>query len=338
VPPTPTPPTMQHLTLPPEAWPLVVELLDRAGEPWPPELAALDLAWLLDQHAQGKRARAPGRPFLAARWRRSGDFARGILEAHQPSASPAPAQRQPSASPATGEPGEAADPRQLAASPAPVHHQEDTSPRPPELGAQELHQPSASPTTGQRRERRDPRQLAASPGPAGSPVITTTSTDTEIPDLGSIEGVQGEAQALGAEATRFLELYTRWAKDPKAPKRWRTPYAEALAWFLSEVMAKPEATAGINVLATLTRWGDWLAVKAEAAGKPGTATGARFPENWKNSLRNWFGNARTYAKPTPAGPKGRRGAYGGAPTTPSLFTPPTPPTGAHADDFNTWPD
>ena len=132
-----------------------------------------------------------------------------------------------------------------------------------------------------------------------------------------------------------MGTYTRWAKDPRAPKRWRTPPAEALAWFLTEIMAKPEVIDGINVLGTLTRWADWLTVKAEASGKPGTSTGAKFPDNWKNALRNWFHNAKAYRAPAPT--TGRRGAYGGAPTTPPLFTPPTTPTG-DPDDFTNWPD
>ena len=119
----PTTPTMQPPTLPPQDWPLVAEALARLGEPWPPELAAQDLAWLLWEHATGKRARPPGRPFLAARWNRSGDFARGVLEAHQASASPAPGERQPSASPATGEPGLTTETRQPSASPAPAGDQ-----------------------------------------------------------------------------------------------------------------------------------------------------------------------------------------------------------------------
>ena len=138
---------------------------------------------------------------------------------------------------------------------------------------------------------------------------------------------------MASEPRRFLDLYVRWAEDLKAPKRWRTPTPEALAWFLTEIMARPDVIEGINVLATLNRWGDWLAVKAEAAGKPGAASGAKFPENWKNSLRNWFQNAKTYA----AAPATRRGAYRGAPplSIPDP-TPTRPATGDKNDDFDTW--
>lgn len=333
----PPTPTMQPPTLPPQDWPLVAEALARLGEPWPPELAAQDLAWLLWEHATGKRARAPGRPFLAARWNRSGDFARGILEAHQPSANPAPGGRQVGASSPTDQPGLTTDPRQVGASPAPAQRQEDTSPAAPELGGLGGRQPGASSPTGERREVPDTRQPGARPE---VPITTTTSPHTRIQDPGSVVGeVQEGARPpeLGAEARKFLELYTRWAGDPAAPKRWRTPAPEALAWFLSEILGAPEVVKGINVLGTLERWGDWLALRAEAHGKPGTAEGARFPDNWKNALRNWFSNARRYKpKAAPGAPAERRGAYKGAPTTPSLFRP-TPPPGA-PDDFNDWPD
>lgn len=335
-------PTMQHPILPPEAWPVVVELLDRLGEPWPVELAVHDLAVLFAEHAAGKRARPPGRPFLAKRWRRTEDFARQLLEAHQVRASAAPVQRQPDASTVTGEPGLTTDPRQSSASPTPA-------PRQVHATRELVHQPDTSRLTGQAGQAADLRQIRAS----GSPTTTTTYDDHSLIVTSVVEGVQGETARppvgnhtppvdnpeLGAEARMFLATYTRWAKDPKAPKRWRTPAPEALAWFLAEIMGRPEVIEGINVLGTLERWRDWLDTRAEAAGKPGTADGAKFPDNWKNALRNWFSNARRFKPRTAPGAPAPtpRGAFRGRAAQPVLFRPTLPP-GDPTDDFNAWKD
>lgn len=99
---------------------------------------------------------------------------------------------------------------------------------------------------------------------------------------------------LGIEAQTFLQVYTRWAGDPKAPKRWRTSTPDALAWFLEEIMAKPDLIDGTDVVGALEAWKTWLNAKAEAHGKPGTASSAQFPANWQNGLRRWFVNEKKF--------------------------------------------
>ncbi len=329
---------MPLIALSAETWPLVVEALEGWGKPWPPELAALDLVWLLDQVTAGRRAKPPGRPFLMARWRMTDHQVRSVLAV----ASRPPADRQPTASAATVERQESAGFHQPTASGSPADRQRASKTpesRPP---APADRQPTASAATVERQESAGFHQPTAS---GVAPLLITTEVHTLTPSksdplvVGEVQ--EGTPQELGAEARKFLETYTRWASDPKAPKRWRTPAPEALTWFLTEILGEPSVVQGISVLGTLERWADWLDVRAEAHGKPGTAEGAKFPENWKNALRNWFTNARRFQpkaapgpKHTPAGP--RRGAYKGAQTTP-LFAQQTKPPG-DSDAFADWPD
>lgn len=105
---------------PAASWPVVVEQLEKLGEPWPDEMIAIDLAWWADQVDLGKRRR-PGRPTLACRWRVTDWHAKRALRTLSPpaAASRPPADRQPTASAATDKPCTSGD-----------NHQPTTS-RPP---------------------------------------------------------------------------------------------------------------------------------------------------------------------------------------------------------------
>lgn len=127
---------------------------------------------------------------------------------------------------------------------------------------------------------------------------------------------------LGIEARTFLRVYTRWASDAGAPKRWRTATPDALAWFLEEIMAKPDLTGGFDVVVALEKWNTWLNGKAEAYGKPGTASEAKFPANWQNALRTWFTNEKKFHR-------SRSGYADGSVTTPATNAPARPRRGEY---------
>lgn len=422
-----------------EAWQFVVAALEATGQPWPPELAAVDFEWLKFEYAEGRRTRAAGRPFLQSRWRYTDAQVRGILNGnsavptppgwvyfvqagdhaikigfsrtenaekrilslqtsnalplrflgsrpgtladekalHRQFASdrmhgewfrPSQAILNEIASLTTVEPGQSTKITQIS----------DSGPESSELPARQrlnLHNQPKSPSSRMLpASARAPSSTTVEPAqPAGitqftgsGPELQThpvqqrsnlgntakspssqmpllnTSIDLDRSQKEKEEG-GGSAHTLGTEARTFLQVYTRWASDPGAPKRWRTPTPAALAWFLEEIMAAPDLIAGINVVVVLERWRDWLSTKAEAHGKPGTASGAKFPANWQNALRNWFinekkfhrsqsgyaaGSVTTSATNAPTRP--RRGEYTSS-TDPRLQPPATP--GDYEDAF-----
>lgn len=313
------------LVVDPMAWPPIAAALRATGLAWPPEAAALDLAWFRGELEAGRRpedlARAPGRPFLAKRWNMTDHQVRTILDA-----SPSPAHRQPTASPGSVEPVETTESRQPVTSSPPANRQ----PAPPSIAAGSAapghHQAAASSATVEPSQVPGIRQPGASspPTPPAAvppvpPLLIATRSDQDQLDLSPPTWTPTPADqdppAATAEARAFLRVYGRWHRNRKAPAAWRTPTPDALAWFLELVGAKAEALDGVDLVKSLGAWDNWLDGKAEAAGKPGSAKGAKFPVNWKNALTNWIDNATKFA------PRRPRGAWRGA----RLDLPPTPP-------------
>jgi hypothetical protein len=307
------------------AWPPIAAALELSRAPWPPEAAALDLAWFRGELEAGRRpadlARPPGRPFLARRWSMTDHQVRSILDANPP-----PAHRQLTASPVTGEPREVPESHQLTASSPPAGHQLTAS-RAGAAGADPAHRQAAtSPATVQPSQVPDLHQLTASPppGPPAAvppvpPLLIATRSDQDQPDLSHAPSwtptpLDQDPPAATAEARAFLQVYGRWHRNRKAPAPWRTPTPDALAWFLELVGARAADLDGVDLVKALGAWDNWLSGKAEAAGKPGSAKGPKFPINWKNALTNWIENATKFA------PRRPRGAWRGA----RLELPPAP--------------
>ena len=93
-------------------WPILREAVDAryAGQEWPVEAMAADLAWERAEEAAG-RGRVPGRPTLMKRWRATDHRVKTLLGGSTTTAtttttSDPPADRQPTASrpPAVGKP------------------------------------------------------------------------------------------------------------------------------------------------------------------------------------------------------------------------------------------
>lgn len=320
---------MADVKIPSHAWPHIVEGLIAMGEEWPVEIAAVDLQWLLEEHAAGRRARPPGRPFLAARWKLPDPQVRKLLAElrAQPVELDGPTINYPVDQRLNQD--NAGDPPinypvELDAAPSsrPANPPAPSSPTVEPAQTAQITQftdsgPGLQPQPAHQRSNLGKK--AKSPSPQMS--FLNTSIDLDRSQKEKEEGGV-PVHTLGIETQTFLQVYTRWASDPKAPKRWRTATPAALAWFLEEIMADPELIAGIDVVVALERWKDWLSAKAEAHGKPGTASGAKFPANWQNALRNWFINEKKFHR-------SQSGYAAGSVTAPSTNTPARPRRGEY---------
>lgn len=330
------------------AWDQLTDHLDAVGVPWPPVACALDVQAHEAALAAGVIARRPGSPYYAARWRVTDYEARRRMAAARAV--------EPDDPPATPSAGAAA---------------------PVDSATHGGQQPQAQPVEAKAgRQRRDatagPSLFPNSPtdrGPVVAPISTdplTVSDHTERDQRGvqgghdarpgeprAVERVRNEDK-LGDEARLFLVIWRRWGpggdgreglRADHPARQWTGRADEALGWFLGEIMGCADFR-GLDVLAGLREWGDYLDDKAKLWGQPGTANRGRFPSRWKQALRRWFDNRRAwgrdnssrpgYTSPTTRGPHGpptapARGSWAGA-RQPGTATPRRP----DADDFDGW--
>lgn len=327
------------------AWDQLTDHLDAVGVPWPPVACTLDVQAHEAALAAGVIARRPGSPYYAMRWRVTDYEARRRMAAAR-----------------------AVDPDDQAEAPSAGAAAAVDS------AGQAGQQPQAQPVDPKAgRQRRDatapPSLFPDSPNDRG-PVVAPISTDPLTGDLQEIEidkGVQGGRAAelsapavarlhnedkLGDEARLFLTIWRRWTIERRPDLRadhparqWTGRADEAVAWFLGEIMGCADFR-GLDVLAGLREWGDYLDDKAKLWGQPGTANRGRFPSRWKQALRRWFDNRKAWGRDSssrtgytsqttrgqhapPTAPA--RGSWAGA-RQPGTATPRRPVD----DDFDRW--
>lgn len=331
------------------AWDQLTDHLDATGVPWPPVACTLDVRAHEAALAAGVIARRPGSPYYAARWRVTDYEARRRMSAAR-AVDPDEGTTTPSAGAAL--PG-------------------DSSPH----DGQQPHAPAVETKDGrQRRDSTAPPRLFPDRPIDSEAVVAPISTELQSlvdhtqRDQRGVQGgagaapveprpgerVQGEDR-LGDEARLFLSIWRRWGPAgagreglrPDHPARqWSGRADEALAWFVSEIMGSPDLR-GLDILAGLREWADYLDDKARLWGQPGTANRGRFPSRWKQALRRWFDNRLAWGRdnssrpgytstpaprgPTHAPPAAPRGTWGGA-RQPAKVDPRRPDD----HDFDDW--
>ena len=149
------------MVIEPTWWPILRDAVDAryAGQEWPVEAMAADLAWERAEEAAG-RGRVPGRPTLRARWRTTEFRVRVLLGTATTTATPA--HRQPTAS------------RPPAAAPANAANHAETASRPP--------------------ADRQPTASSAPEAPVARTATTTTATTPEAAQL-DVAGERAESPA-----------------------------------------------------------------------------------------------------------------------------------------------
>lgn len=349
----PTDSTAAALTVAWTAWDQLTDHLDATGVPWPPIACTLDVQAHEAALAAGLIARRPGRPYYALRWRVTDyEAGRRLAAARAGDAGEAAAPRADQPAPPSASAGGAVD------SPSPADHQP--------------HADAVDPVVGvDRRDSTASPCLFPTSSLTSSPVAAPISTDPVSLGRSPIEidkGVQGGAAGelsaraddrlhnedkLGDEARLFLSIWRAWTgpKRRELPadhpaRQWNGRADEAVGWFLTEIMGSADFR-GLDIVAGLREWADYLDDKAKLWGRPGTANRGRFPSRWKQALRRWFENRRAWGRDnssrtgytstttrghhaTPAAPA--RGTWAGA-RQPAGATAPRRPS---ADDFDGW--
>ena len=300
-----------------EGWRLIADTLEKSGREWPPPLADRDLDFMAATLAAGAAIeirpgkwirRMPGRPALRRRWNWTDHAIQQHLKARTtpPGTWPtvdrqsfnrvtleilggcAAIQQTSNTNPpdTTGQPlgGAGASPPAAASTDRnnTVNHQKYDRPGQAIPGTSaNIQQPIASSA-----DRKTPSEPVA-------PLIDPSLNKDQTSSLDKESGAPETRSPLPEESAEFLRVFRRFS-GPAAPaaRRWATSSTEALDWFTTEILGDATGWAGVDVVGQLRRWEDWLCSKAESYGKPGTSSGAKFPKNWKNSLRNWLTRER----------------------------------------------